>query len=233
MHANLFTTSFQGRLLTWRRLRQWSLVWLALLVVGGAWGLTQVPSLVAARDRLDEALVACEPTRIVLAEIESLEGELAAEEQRLLTLLPFGPDGRPLAVLGALVEATRDAESRLYIRSITYSNPAPFVPLAPVANAGGPGAVPAKAAEAPQSTLVIEGVSSDDESVDRFVHDLLETGEVTHVELKSCVREAGGGIVRPAAPASGSISPRNNSAPSAADPRSPSERLRFEIHCRV
>jgi hypothetical protein len=233
MYVNLFTTSFQARLLVWRRLRQWVLVWLALLLAGSAWGLAQVPSLVAARDRVDEALVACEPTRIVLAEIEILEGELAAEEQRLLTLLPFGPDGRPLAVLGALVEATRDAENRLYLRSITYSNPTPFVPHAPVATVGGPAAAPAKPAEARQSTLVIEGIASDDESVDRFVHDLLETGEVTHVELKSCAREAGGGVARPAPPARSPISAGNSSVPSAADPRSPSERLRFEIHCRV
>jgi len=211
MHANLLTYSFQSRLLVWRRFRQWSLVWLSLLIIGGAWAAGQLPSLRTARERLDVALSASEPTRIVLGEIEGMESELAEEDRRMQNLLRFGPDGRPLTVFGAIVEATRAAGGRLYLRSVQYANPAPL-------------AAPGKTKDAAPSTLIIEGVSLDDESVDRFVHDLLATGEVTHVELKSCIRESSPATV-PAAPG------RGKSA--SVDAESPAERLRFELHCRV
>jgi hypothetical protein len=216
VHANLFTASFQAKLLAWRRLRQWSLVWLALLLLGGAWGLAQVPSIMTARRTLQDALAASEPTRLVLDEIAALEAALAAEDQQLVALRPFGPDARPVSVLAALVDATRAAEGRIVLRSVQYSNPTPYV--APAAN-GSP-AVPgvaAKPVESSAMTIIIEGVSLDDESVDRFVHDLVETGEVSHVELKSCVREAGG--------------PAPSSSTAGAMP--PIERLRFEIHGRL
>jgi hypothetical protein len=218
MHANLFTAKFQARLLLRRRLRQWSFVWLALVVLGGAWTLACVPSLVSSRRSLEAAEAESEPTRAVLSEIAAMEGELAAEEQRTERLLPFGPDERPLAVLGALVEATRASESRLYIRSLTYTNASPL------------GAT-AKAGETTGSTLVVEGVSLDDESVDRFVNDLVKTGEVTHVELKSCVREAAPSAPAPANPASNPAG--GAAAPSPAPVDRPLERLRFEIHCRT
>jgi hypothetical protein len=75
----------------------------------------------------------------------------------------------------------------------------------------------------------VEGVSLDDESVDRFVHDLVDTGEVSHVELKSCVRDA----IPAAAPGGPTRGNSSRPATSARSGEAVNERLRFEIHCRV
>jgi hypothetical protein len=226
MHANLFTSAFQAKLLVWRRLRQWSLVWLALVLVGGAWALVRVPSLSATRERLEAAQARSEPTRVVLGEIEGMERELAAEAARTERLLPFGPDRRPPAVLGALAEATRASGGRLYLRSVQYSNTAS--PTA--ATTAAPATV--KGSEIAAPTLVVEGVSLDDESLDRFVQDLVDTGEVSHVELKSSVREAAPAVApAPSGASPAGVSPTGASAAGRADPRP--ERLRFEIHCRA
>jgi Tfp pilus assembly protein PilN len=161
MHVNLLPSSFVLKRLVQQRIRQWACVY---GVVGVALILLCFPLLNAwagARHRLEQLLIAVEPSRDLQAEQIELVKQSMAVEQKLGQLKKTVIIDRSTALLGVVTQAVQAAGRQVQIQEMQV-----------MSNEG-------------QHRLTLRGLAADSESITRFMESLQTSKVFPRVELRS------------------------------------------------
>ena len=184
--VNLLTEHVRLRMLVRRRLRQWSVVWAAALVLSGAWSGWRYIQVRQLRDLLAARQAEAAPVEQTRSENEAIRLQLQRLQHRrsLLALLEQGQ--LPYHVLAVVSRSSRLCDRQIQVRDLLLSH-VTVGPPAPSAPRGGPTKSAAPPSE--QVVLSLKGVAADNLSVARFAAALRESRTFAQVDLKSAVQD--------------------------------------------
>lgn len=171
---NLLPTSWQRRVHVRRRLRQWSLLWMLVTIVGvGICGF-EYSALARQNNQLKQLEREAAPLQIKLRDTANLMSRLAQLDERESLLRALDSLGRPLQVLGMISHSTAPVADKLRVTQFRLKS------------CNLPAAPGKKDAIAQPMTLVeLRGAASDDLAVASFVDQIRAYGVFDRVGLIS------------------------------------------------
>lgn len=186
-HCNLLPISFQRRLLTQTRLRQWLLVWVGTLVAISLFAAQRVYSLLDRETELTRLERLTEPLHQKVALNRKLREQLREMNSRELLAGELAGARYPLDLLGFVSRAAHPFESELQVRHFALHHESP-----PVRAVTTQQKAERTATSGPQPSLeiirlTVGGIATDGLAVARFVTVLRESQVFESVELKSSI----------------------------------------------
>ncbi|MDZ4685950.1 MAG: hypothetical protein SH850_12855 [Planctomycetaceae bacterium] len=188
---NLLPLAFRQRDLFRTRLRQWSAVWTATLLLGvsgGAWKYAGGQSL---RERVRSLEEQCVPMRELAQQNQTLQTQLHEFTGRQSLLAELEQAQRPVQLLGIISQSALATDKRLHVEQLQLTQEE--VPVAP------PTTPPANVAKPTndkpvrpviRTRLVLTGLATDDLAVARFIAQLRGVAVFHSVDLESSSRVA-------------------------------------------
>jgi Tfp pilus assembly protein PilN len=181
-HVNLLPWQFRYGMLRRTRLRQWSWVWGAsLLVAAGLWHWKTV-RLNEQRHALQLRQRIAKPVQLMTLETSRFQARLAELGGRQSLLRELQAEKVPFRIMGVVSRSARHCSGRVAVRHLELSRKE-----APPPSQG----IPVNAAAADDVLLVLDGVAADNLAISEFVMQLRGTGVFERVELKSTLTAQG------------------------------------------
>lgn len=192
-HVNLLPKSYLLRRLARRRLRQWSLVWLAVVAGLAVVWLDERSRWAAALEELESSEQRYDEVRLLKGEIGRLTAQKQGlgKQQALVVRLQQAP--HPLLLLALVSQSAARCEGRVAAQHLVYAED--VVAPQPVAAPQTPRTAAQAAATSDSrplrsGQLIVDGIGADNIAIAEFVLGLRESGAFDRVDLKSAAASA-------------------------------------------
>lgn len=189
-HLNLLPWIARRHNLCWLRLRQWSVVWLVVLLLSAVGGIVQTSRVASQHYRLTALEAAVQPLRTTQQELDQMQSRLTTLRSRESMLAMLERMEQPVQLLGILGRSIGVDRPEVQVYDMVVS-PTQIVQVVketeksqdPKSNVAAPAT-----RSVDRVQLKIDGLGVDDLAVARFVAGLREAGVFETVALKSSIR---------------------------------------------
>ena len=176
MFINLLPEKLVIQMLVRRRLRQWALVWAALLIAGIVVMAGNYRDVQQSQLQLDALTSEIHPLQQLQVQTASLDSQLDVLQQEVDVLEHICVPDRSLALLAILGKATKSSDGKVQIERMHLSSNA----SRQISKKSRSAATPADL-----SSLSLQGVTDGDKSLASFVESLRNSNVFHQVELRS------------------------------------------------
>lgn len=193
-HLNLLPMSVRRRNRLWLRLRQWSVVWIAVTVLCVVGTLVQTSRIATHRYSLAKLEEAGQPLRETQQQLEQNQQRLKILRSRESLLAMLDRMEQPVQLLGIIGRSVGGERPEVQVYDLILS-PTQIVEVIKPSNNAAPAAgtgnvMPTTTKMLDRVHLKIDGFGIDDLAVARFVAGLREAGVFESVALKSSIHAA-------------------------------------------
>ncbi len=179
MFINLLPQKLVIKMLIRRRLRQWALIWAALLIAGLLVMSANYRSLKQCQVQLDSYRQRVRPLASLQLQTSDIEKRLKTLHREVEVLETISAPDRSLALLAILGNAAKSPQYKVQIERMS---------LASTVNRVATQKPPTEPSHAMLSSVSLQGIADGDFGLANFVQSLRESNVFSQVELKSSLQ---------------------------------------------